>query len=93
MTQKIDRTKMSYKLDAVLQMGENELTEEETWVQVLYFRPTLLTLPIKDIVIWTEELFKITKVAPDIANHILSRIVYENWIQVLERRRQKKKQQ
>ena len=76
-------------LDAVLNISKKELTEDETRVLArgFKFRPTP-NLPIKDVIIGTEALIKTTKVAPEIANHMRSRIVKElNRMQDLEKRR------
>ena len=78
LAQKTDRPQMRYKLDAVLNLSKKELTEDEIRVLArgFKFRPTP-NLPIKDVIIGTEALIKTTKVAPEIANHMRSRIVKE----------------
>ena len=89
LAQKPDRPQMRYKLDAVLNLSKKELTEDETRVLArgFKFRPTP-NLPLKDVIIGTEALIKTTKVAPEIANHMRSRIVKElNRMQDLEKRR------
>ena len=89
LAQKPDRPQMRYKIDAVLSLSKKELTEDETRVLArgIKFRPTP-NPPIKDFIIGTEALIKTTKVAPEIANHMRSRIVKElNRMQDLEKRR------
>ena len=78
LAQKPDKPQMRYKLDAVLNLSKKELAEDETRVLArgFKFRPTP-NLPIKDVIIGTEALIKTTKVAPEIANHMRSRIVKE----------------
>ena len=89
LAQKPDWPQKRFKLDAVLNLWKKGLTEDETRVLSRGFKfcPTL-NLPIKDVIIGIGALIKTTDVAPEIANHMRSRIVKElNRMQDLEKRR------
>ena len=79
MATKPDTPPVKYKLDAVLNLSSKYLTEDEARVLArgFKFRPTLAQLPIKDIIISTEDLIKTASIAPDVATRMRTKVAKE----------------
>ena len=90
MTNRPNKPRTMYKLDAVVNMSSKELTEDEHRVLArgFKFRPTIKQLPIKDIIISAEALIKTAKIPQDVAMRMRTRVEKEmDRMQDRERRR------
>ena len=90
MAQRSDRPKVTYKLDAVINLSSRELSEDEKRVLArgFKFRPTLKALPVHDIIVATEALIKTAKVDQNVETRLRSKVAKEiDRMKALEKRR------